>query len=77
MEVIRCLESFLPCGLVDIHNGINITRFKIHVSRDRLVYPFLCARCDFDRACLGVRRDYLAQHGDAELVPLRLGTSAP
>ena len=31
-----------------------------------------CARCDFDRACLGVRRDYLAQHGDAELVPFRI-----
>ena len=35
-----------------------------------------CARCDFDRQCLGVRRDYLAQHGDAELVPFTIAPGA-
>jgi molybdenum cofactor biosynthesis enzyme MoaA len=31
-----------------------------------------CARCDFDRRCLGVRRDYLERHGADELVPFTI-----
>jgi hypothetical protein len=31
-----------------------------------------CRSCDFDPYCLGVRRDYLTRHGDAELQPFQI-----
>ena len=45
---------------------------KIYASADadaQFAKAPQCRDCGFDRHCLGVRRDYLEAHGDAELVP--------
>ncbi|MBK7071474.1 MAG: radical SAM protein [Myxococcales bacterium] len=67
--------GYPPCvlsGDLRYHRGV---LDKVYASTDadaQFAKAPQCARCDFDRACLGVRRDYLAQHGDAELVPFRI-----
>jgi MoaA/NifB/PqqE/SkfB family radical SAM enzyme len=46
---------------------------KIYTSADadeQFTKAPACATCAFDAHCLGVRRDYVQRHGDAELVPL-------
>ena len=48
---------------------------KIYTSADageQFTKAPACARCDFDPYCVGVRRDYVERHGDAELVPFRI-----
>ena len=52
---------------------------KIYASADadaQFAKAPQCAGCGFDRHCLGVRRDYLALHGDAELVPFAVDAAA-
>ncbi|MEZ4399494.1 MAG: radical SAM protein [Kofleriaceae bacterium] len=52
---------------------------KIYASADsdaQFAKAPQCARCGFDRHCLGVRRDYLARHGDRELVPIAVDPAA-
>ena len=67
--------GYPPCvlsGDLRYHHGV---LDKIYASADadqQFAKAPQCARCDFDRHCLGVRRDYLERHGDAELVPFAI-----
>ncbi len=67
--------GYPPCvlgGDLRYHRGV---LDKIYVSADadlQFAKAPQCARCDFDRHCLGVRRDYLARHGHGELVPFAI-----
>src|SRR3954467_13195565 len=48
VEVVRGLESLLPCSVVDLHCLIDVSCLEVHISRERLVHPLLCSRCHFD-----------------------------
>jgi molybdenum cofactor biosynthesis enzyme MoaA len=67
--------GYPPCvlgGDLRYHRGV---LDKIYASADaerQFAKAPQCARCDFDRHCLGVRRDYLERHGDGELVPFAI-----
>jgi hypothetical protein len=40
------------------------------------VKPERCRDCSFDPYCVGVRRDYVAHHGDGEVRPFRVEPTA-
>ncbi|MBK9030468.1 MAG: radical SAM protein [Myxococcales bacterium] len=67
--------GYPPCALGGELRYYRGVLDKIYASADadaQFAKAPQCARCDFDRLCLGVRRDYLALHGDAELVPFAI-----
>src|SRR6266446_1724162 len=41
MQIVGCLEPFLPGSTVNFDVLVDVARFQIHVAADRLVYPFL------------------------------------
>ncbi|MNH35207.1 hypothetical protein D3C79_958740 [compost metagenome] len=49
VEVISGLEPTLPRGGIDIDVIVDITSFKVHVTANRLVDPFLCSGGHFDK----------------------------
>ena len=48
VEVVGGLEAFLPRGEVDLLHVDHVAAVEVHVARECLVDPFLCARGDFD-----------------------------
>lgn len=67
--------GYPPCmldGELRYYRGVLDKIYKSADADAQFAKAPTCARCDFDPYCLGVRRDYLAHHGDAELVPFRI-----
>jgi hypothetical protein len=73
--------GYPPCALDGELRYYRGVLDKIYASADadaQFAKAPQCARCDFDRRCLGVRRDYLERHGADELVPFTIApTEAP
>lgn len=70
--------GYPPCmldGELRYYRGVLDKVYQSADAGDQFTKAPTCATCAFDAHCLGVRRDYVLRHGDAELVPIR--RSAP